>query len=159
MSSEGYIHIAPNYTRTPMPRESTQNRRKIAVALDDSEFSKYALEWTLDHLIIPDRDAIILTSVAIIQDTGDYLSSLTESSEQRQNRLKRRGDNYAQKILDEAGAIIKSRSDKLGSHAKVLHEIFCLGAGDPRSVIVDFCQTNEVDLLVMGHRGRGMIAK
>ncbi|KAI8853772.1 hypothetical protein BC829DRAFT_276978 [Chytridium lagenaria] len=41
-------------------------RRIICIAIDESEQSKYAFEWTLDHLIVPtkvhgDEDLIVLT--------------------------------------------------------------------------------------------------
>ena len=59
-------------------------------------------------------------SVAIISESaGDYLAVLTESSQERDKKLKDRGEEYSKRILDEASRIIGEHQDKLGSKAKV----------------------------------------
>ena len=204
-SGTGNVHILPSYTETTIPSSVTEGRRKVVIALDQSEVcifcwtlsieistssteyksitpgkhAKYALAWSLDHMIQPASDVVILMSVMITPES--YFSAVTESTQERDKHLKERGERYAKSILDEASRVIGEHSGKLGAQAKVYtwilrvfskffteqsqlthqicHEIFCLSSGDPRSVIVDFCRNQAADLLVVGSRGLGTIQK
>ncbi|KAJ3225459.1 hypothetical protein HDU81_007927 [Chytriomyces hyalinus] len=44
---------APQYNEEVIPAHLTPPKRVIAVAVDDSDASKFALQWTLEHLVNP----------------------------------------------------------------------------------------------------------
>jgi nucleotide-binding universal stress UspA family protein len=158
METTGNVHVGHTYQPTMRPSEVTEGRRKVVIALDDSEYSKYALGWSLDTLIQPETDLVYLLSIGIMPE--EYMASLTQSQEDRDARLKQRGDEFASRLLESTGKVIQQHQAKTGKQqAKIQHEVYALSSGDPRSIIVDFCRDQKADLLVMGHRGRGMLSK
>lgn len=157
MSTTGNVHVGHAYQPTIHPPELTQGRRKVVIALDDSDYSKFALGWSLDTLIQPETDIVFLLSIGILPE--EYMASLTQSQEDRDARFKQRSDEFASRLLDITGKLIQEHQSKSGKQAKIQHEIYTLSSGDPRSVIVDFCRDQKADILVMGHRGRGMLSK
>ncbi|KAJ3092140.1 hypothetical protein HK102_010420 [Quaeritorhiza haematococci] len=140
-----------------------ESRRKIVIALDNSEHSKLALAWTLDNLLNTNTDHLYLLSVGIFTDRiGDLWAAVAGPYVGEFNRaevLERRAEEYANQILKEAAQVINEHSEKLTRNAKISHEIYALKGGDPREVIVDFCEEKGADILVMGSRGLGMVSK
>ena len=157
METPGNVHVGHTYKPTIHPPELTHGRRKVVIAIDDSDYSKYALGWSLETVVQPETDMVFLLSIGILPD--EYMASLTQTQEDRDARLKQRGDEFASRLLESTGKVIQQHQSKSGKKAKIQHQIFALSSGDPRSVIVDFCRDQKADILVMGHRGRGMLSK
>ena len=61
-----------------MAEEKSGGRKKVMVAIDESECSHYALEWALDHLkdTISESDLVIFTALPQSEISYVYVSSL-----------------------------------------------------------------------------------
>uniref|UniRef100_A0A0C9RJW2 TSA: Wollemia nobilis Ref_Wollemi_Transcript_14145_570 transcribed RNA sequence n=1 Tax=Wollemia nobilis TaxID=56998 RepID=A0A0C9RJW2_9CONI len=128
-------------------------KKSIVVAVDDSEQSVYALEWTLDHLITsfhgnsPFKLFLvharpIATSVLHIVGPGAAeVLPLVEID------LKKIGA----RVLEQAKALCQSRS-VYDFEAEMVE-------GDARNVLCDAAERHAAEILVVGSHGYGAIKR
>ncbi|KAE9618931.1 hypothetical protein Lal_00047622 [Lupinus albus] len=128
-----------------------ENERRILVAVDEGEESKYALSWCLKNLIFENsKDTLILLYVkppravySAFDGTG-YLFSTDVLASMDQYK-----DQVADSVLQKAKNLCNNLQNV---EIKVGH-------GDPRDVICEMTQKLGVDILVMGSHGYGVIKR
>ncbi|KAL3814637.1 hypothetical protein ACJIZ3_015905 [Penstemon smallii] len=131
------------------------NRRKILVAVDESNESTYALSWCLKNLVSVQNsnDTLILlfakTPVAVhtAMDSSGYMftSNIIASMEKY-------GKEVAEHVMHKAKQVCKDLNDHVTVEIVVEH-------GDPRDVICEVAERLKVDILVMGSHGYGAIKR
>ena len=112
---------------------------RILVAIDGSDDAKAAVAW-LGHLpLLASHELMILTAVTLprtfAEDTMEHLRSVALTQ--------------AQKLVDETAAALTRRA---APRTEVVE-------GDPRDVIVTTAREWNADLIAMGARGLGAVAR
>ncbi|XP_056171287.1 universal stress protein A-like protein [Syzygium oleosum] len=145
--------------------ERKSSKRKVMVAVDESEGSFYALRWTLDHLVRrsspapaadEEEEVEMITLVHVQQPFQHYpipagpggtafyaTPSVVES---------------ARKAQEENSALILSRALHMCKESMVKAETLIL-IGDPKDTICQATEQMHMDLLVVGSRGLGKIKR
>ncbi|CAH9061762.1 unnamed protein product [Cuscuta epithymum] len=122
-------------------------KQLVVFALDDSDHSFYALEWTLDHLIIPtasDFKLLIIhartSPTGVIGLAGPGASDVVEAVESDVKRT-------ATKVMEKAKEVCSNKGVK---------EVeFQVQDGDARNVACDVVDKHHATLLVLGSHGYG----
>jgi nucleotide-binding universal stress UspA family protein len=133
------------------PAEQT-GKKKILIAIDETDFSHYALDWALETL----RDTIlhselILLSVAPVSGLKSvYTASLGPAPSELLVLTEDTEEKFAQLILDRAEAICNQH----GMTAEMLTEL-----GEPEHVICEKVEKLNIDMLIIGSHGRGPIQR
>ncbi|KAJ4709927.1 universal stress protein A-like protein [Melia azedarach] len=135
------------------------SEKKVMVAIDESEYSYYALIWTLDNL----KDSISKFPLIIFmaQQPTNYNytfaapfgSALVYSAVSRQDFVNSAQNNHrrlAMTLLEKAKNICASR----GLKAEMVTEV-----GDPKTAICSAVQKLNVNLLILGQHGLGKIER
>ncbi|GJP75853.1 hypothetical protein CLOP_g6254 [Closterium sp. NIES-67] len=117
--------------------------RRIAVGLDRSEASGEACKWVLHH-------------VCRAEDRLYLLHADREPSYAMQDRMlaadgKKANDSMMRPHFD---ALISLALQTKGAAFEVSTHVL---EGDPRPLLVDFCERNHIDLLVVATRGTGSV--
>ncbi|XP_065856957.1 universal stress protein A-like protein [Euphorbia lathyris] len=134
-----------------------KKKMKMMVAIDESEGSFYALQWTLDNLINePSIEGGLITLVHVQQPFNPaaypiipgggaafYTPTLVES---------------VRKSQQDTSAALLSRALNMCSDKMVKAETLVL-EGDAKDMICQATEQNPVDLLVVGSRGLGKIKR
>ncbi|XP_015895651.1 universal stress protein A-like protein isoform X1 [Ziziphus jujuba] len=127
-------------------------KKKVMVAVDESECSHYALQWALQHLThtIVDSHLVIFTvqpfvnsGFALAATYGTAPVELTASLQDNQKKI-------ALALLDKAKEICA----KHGIVAETITEI-----GDPKETICEAVEKLNIELLVLGSHSRGAIGR
>ncbi|KAK6134128.1 hypothetical protein DH2020_032128 [Rehmannia glutinosa] len=116
--------------------ESGGEKKKVMVAIDESDCSHYALEWTLQNLreTLENSKLVIFTA----QPVADYAVELVRSVQENHKRI-------AEALLDKAKDIC--------SHHGVAADTFT-EIGDPKDAICGAVEKLNIQLLVLGSHGR-----
>ncbi|KAJ6312564.1 hypothetical protein OIU77_014146 [Salix suchowensis] len=131
-----------------MDQGKGSEKKKVMVAIDESESSHYTLEWYLDKLrdSIADSDVIIFTA----QPNSDlgylFASSYGTAPMELVASIQENKKKVALLLLDKA----KDICSKHGVEAETLTEI-----GDPKEAICEAVERLNVQLLVVGSHNRG----
>lgn len=72
----------------PYPHKEEDFKRNIMIAVDESHYTKYAVEWSLENLIHPESDQVILVNVRPFPSTALSLTSSTEFIVRYEEELK-----------------------------------------------------------------------
>ncbi|KAG8366628.1 hypothetical protein BUALT_Bualt17G0099500 [Buddleja alternifolia] len=118
-------------------------KKKVMVAIDESEFSRYALEWTLQSL----RDTIANSELVIFTaQTADfsYLYASSFAAELIRS-VQENNKRVAEALLEKS----KEICTQYGVAADTVTEI-----GDPKEVICEAVEKLKIQLLVLGSHGR-----
>nr|GLL41914.1 universal stress protein PHOS32-like [Ipomoea trifida]GMD60316.1 universal stress protein A-like protein [Ipomoea batatas]GMD70628.1 universal stress protein A-like protein [Ipomoea batatas] len=126
------------------------NKKQVMIfAVDDSEHSFYALEWTLDHLIIPTNSLFNIVVVhaktspsGVIGLAGPGASDVLQAVEADLKRA-------ATKVIEKAKDLCKKKGVKDTDMA------FDVVDGDARNVACDAVDKHHASLLVLGSHGYG----
>lgn len=124
---------------------------RILVPTDGSEQSASAADHALE---IARQFGSAVHSIHVIDDRGSgraaeavsELSSRAEEREEGEERLERAGDEFTDAITERA------REVGLDAYGEVLH-------GEPADVITEYAKASDVDLIVLGARGRSAVGK
>ncbi|KAK9906055.1 hypothetical protein M0R45_000099 [Rubus argutus] len=149
--------------------DDPQSRKKLMamVAVDESDWSFYALSWALDHLFINaprtvetgERQEGDLWKVTVVHVTEPFHHFLYPAGPG--------GGTYygttsvvesVKKTQEETAAAILSRALQICKHKKVKAETLTM-TGDPKDMICQATEQRHVDLLVVGSRGLGMVKR
>ncbi|CAH9121233.1 unnamed protein product [Cuscuta epithymum] len=135
-------------------------KERVMIAIDESEFSCYAIEWTLQHFHASLLNSqIVLFTVQPIVDYGYiYASSLGFTSPvpapvaapELVRSIQENQKNVAMALLDKATDICK----KYGITAETVME-----AGDPKEAICQAVEKMNIQLLVLGSHSRGALQR
>ncbi|KAK9921560.1 hypothetical protein M0R45_030065 [Rubus argutus] len=137
------------------------------VAVDESDWSFYALSWALDHLFINSPSTVEASE----RQEGDFWKvTVVHVTEPFHNFLYPAGTSggayYAttsvvesvKKAQEETAAVILSRALQICKDKMVQAETLTM-TGDPKDVICQATEQMHVDLLVVGSRGLGMVKR
>jgi nucleotide-binding universal stress UspA family protein len=124
---------------------------RILVPTDGSEQSASAADHALE---IARQFGSAVHAVHVVDDRGpgraaeavSELSPRAEEREEGQERLERAGDELTAAITERA------REAGLDAHGEVLH-------GEPADQITEYAKANDMDLIVLGARGRSAVGK
>ncbi|KAJ3252325.1 hypothetical protein HK103_001631 [Boothiomyces macroporosus] len=143
--------------------KDSEHKRLLVFALDSSDCSKYAVDWSKKHLLKED-DKIIIVNIrapvepsaitSISEKTG--LASLTEKAGINVPYIK--ADPEKDEKLNHVQA--KEQKQLLDCYAKCFEECnleYFGGVGDPYKDLLDFIDTLKCDLIVIGQRGEGVL--
>ncbi len=109
---------------------------KILIGMDDSSYSKQALEY-VTRMRLPAGSTVIVTSVM----RPSFGASAGRRTEQRK---------FHENLVAKAGQ--RPRENGLSTETRVLE-------GDPRDVLVTLATEERCDLVVVGSHGRSGLAK
>ncbi|CAM8963071.1 unnamed protein product [Rhodiola kirilowii] len=130
-----------------------EKRRKIMVAVDEGEESMYALSWCLKNIVCEgSKDTVVLVyvkpprAVFTSVDGSGYLFSADILA-----TMERYGNEVAECVLEKAKRVCQ---DYQNVKVETVVE-----TGDPRDVICQVAARLNVDVLVMGSHGYGMIKR
>ncbi|KDP21925.1 hypothetical protein JCGZ_03063 [Jatropha curcas] len=142
-----------------------RQKMKVMVALDESDGSFYALQWSLDNLI----DGVSATNEPSLQESG--LVTLVHVQQPFQPSFYPVGPGGAaafyppttlmesvRKAQAENSAAILSRALKMCNEKMIKAETLIL-EGDAKDKISQATEQMDVDLLVVGSRGLGKIKR
>ncbi|KAK4775560.1 hypothetical protein SAY87_023521 [Trapa incisa] len=143
-------------------------KQVMVIGIDESEHSKYALEWTLDRFVAPyasncpfklfivyarphAASAVCLTGPG--GAAGDFLP-LVEADLQK----------TAARVLDNARQICESKSVEispvLSLQFKAVNDVALeVGEGDPRYVLCEAVDKHHAAILVVGSHGYGTVKR
>ncbi|KAK6944168.1 UspA [Dillenia turbinata] len=137
-----------------------QKKMKVMVAVDESDLSMYALKWALDHCLCPPADvADPMSEVELV-----YVVNVQPPF---QNFVYPAGPaifatpiviDSVRKGQEENAAMILARALQICKDKKVKAETLILH-GDPKDMICQAVEQMNIDLLVVGSRGLGMIKR
>ncbi|KAJ9140751.1 hypothetical protein P3X46_031359 [Hevea brasiliensis] len=132
--------------------EGKKEKKKVMVAVDDSEFSHYALEWALDFLKddIANSDLVIFTAQSNSNFGYVYASSFGSAPPDLIASIQENQHKVALALLEKAKSICANH----GIVAEILTEI-----GDPKEAICEAVEKHNVQLLVLGSHSRGAIQR
>ncbi|KAF6165712.1 hypothetical protein GIB67_012609 [Kingdonia uniflora] len=135
--------------------EEVRNSKKVMIAIDQSEFSYYALKWTLENLrdTIATSPLLVFTSQPIADYSYIYAASfgaaavappqLVKSVQEHQKKI-------SSALLEKAKQVCASKG--------VVAETFTV-VGDPKEAICEAVDNFKIDLLVVGNQGKGAIKR
>ncbi|XAR52419.1 hypothetical protein NMG60_11020500 [Bertholletia excelsa] len=129
-----------------------EEKKKVMVAIDESEFSIYALEWTLQNLrhSIANSQLLIFT----VQPIGDYsylyASSFGAAPPELVRSFQANKKNTALSLLEKA----KDICNTYGIVAETITEV-----GNPKEVICEAVEKLHIQLLVLGSRSQGALKR
>ncbi|RDX91955.1 Universal stress protein A-like protein, partial [Mucuna pruriens] len=130
---------------------NVSEKQVMVVGIDDSEFSMYALEWTLDHLINPALNnfnlVLLYAKPSVSASVGFVGPGAAEVLPIVDADLKR----TAIKVTEQAKELCKKKSVN-----DVTVEVI---EGDPRNVLCDAVEKRHASILVVGSHGYGAIKR
>uniref|UniRef100_A0A0C9S3C5 TSA: Wollemia nobilis Ref_Wollemi_Transcript_29740_1065 transcribed RNA sequence n=1 Tax=Wollemia nobilis TaxID=56998 RepID=A0A0C9S3C5_9CONI len=120
--------------------------RRILVAVDGSEQSRYALKWAVDNLHLSSSDTLVLCHVESIPVGGPGLVLTPQVAV------------ALQKYMDRVAEDVMKKSRELCSESQVKVEEKIL-SGDARDGLCEAVKKFEADFLVIGSHGYGIIKR
>ncbi|KAA8545237.1 hypothetical protein F0562_020021 [Nyssa sinensis] len=133
--------------------------RKILVAVDEGEESMYALSWCLKNVVFENtKDTLILLYAKPPQSV--YPTHGTGRREHPQGYLFS-SDIMAsmERYSNEAADCVMEKAKRACKEVKDVKVETRVENGDPRDVICQMAQELEVDVVVMGSHGYGLIKR
>ncbi|KAJ3247385.1 hypothetical protein HDU78_004359 [Chytriomyces hyalinus] len=152
----------PQYNEEVISDRLTPPKRVIAVAVDDSEAAKFALQWTLEHLVNPagnDQVCLLNCRPHAVTDyiighpglAGDIAPEPSfEYNEECVSALEQANREASHNLLKTYGENVLKKSTALRAIAL---------RGDPRKEILAKVEELRPDMLVTGSRGLGILQK
>ncbi|KAD4983054.1 hypothetical protein E3N88_19725 [Mikania micrantha] len=130
--------------------EGSMMKKKMMVAIDDSESSQHALNWALKTLgsTLVDSELVIYTAQSPV-DIG-YLYASSWGTAELIKELKESEKKAALDLLNKA----KATCTGFGITAEGMTEV-----GDPKVAICNAVDQLNIHLLVVGSHGRGAVTR
>ncbi|PWA59558.1 universal stress protein A [Artemisia annua] len=127
-------------------------KKKVMVAIDESEYSRYALEWALQNLhdSIANKELIVFTAQPLSDYAYLYASAYGYTPPELIRSIQENQKKVALSLLEHA----QDLCSKYGITAKTMTE-----AGDPKELICEAVEKSNVQLLVLGSHSRGAITR
>ncbi|ORZ35624.1 hypothetical protein BCR44DRAFT_1433870 [Catenaria anguillulae PL171] len=122
--------------------------------MDDSTASQAALTWTLNQLVSPSRDHLIILTVAHYKTAG-----LLKTNEEKTARRELKAEEQAQIVVNYAAAHIAQWIESL--KISLSFELVTLKAADGKvqEVITDYARDINSNVLILGSHAGGAIRK
>ncbi|KXS16562.1 adenine nucleotide alpha hydrolases-like protein [Gonapodya prolifera JEL478] len=133
-------------------------KRTVLLALDASPAARYALDYFLETSYRPDKDHLVLMSVADDAQTSigvfeDMIAVPGDDDQRKELEAQIAKDTLA--IVQEAERIVLQKYEK----AQVSSETYAVKSDEPRDAIVDTAADLHARLIVMGSRGNGALKR
>lgn len=131
--------------------ETKEKQKKIMVAIDESECSRYALQWVLDNLseMLQSSQLIVFTAIPI-DFSGVYAGSYGSVPLDLITAIQDKQKKFAAALLEKA----KELCAQYGVDAEAISVM-----GNPKEAICDAVQKYNCRLLLVGSHGRGAIQR
>ncbi|XP_057439275.1 uncharacterized protein LOC130731105 isoform X2 [Lotus japonicus] len=132
---------------------ASSTKQVMVIGVDDSEYSTYALEWTLDHLVAPlpnnpiFKIVLVYAKPSVATTVGFVGPGIGEVIPVVDADLKR----TAAKVTDRAKELCVQKSV-----TDVTVEVI---EGDARNVLCDVVEKHHASILVVGSHGYGAIKR
>ncbi|KAJ1412622.1 UspA [Sesbania bispinosa] len=128
------------------------SKQVMVVGIDDSDFSTYALEWTLDHLLSPPNTSnfklvLVYAKPSISASVGFVGPGVAEVLPVVDADLKR----TAAKVTGNAKELCMKKSVK-----DIAVDVV---EGDARNVLCDAVEKHQASILVVGSHGYGALKR
>ncbi|KAL8463227.1 hypothetical protein ACS0TY_033258 [Phlomoides rotata] len=132
--------------------EKGTGKKKVMVAIDESEFSHYALEWALENLreTIEDSKLVVFTAQPLADYSYLSASTLGATPVELITSIQEKHKRIAEELLERA----KNICSKYGVAADTFTEV-----GNPKEVILNAVEKHKIQLLVVGNHGRGAVQR
>lgn len=136
---------------------SITDKRRVALAYDGSEDAHKLFDWTIQNVIRPESDHLILLSAvqrtnkpqAVKRSPSPDLPMLSTTITKVDEAIKETEHQpTARERLEQMSAQL--RKQNISSEEHILW-------GDPRVLLPRYTQAHKVDLLVVGSRGLGVV--
>ncbi|GAV66287.1 Usp domain-containing protein [Cephalotus follicularis] len=129
-----------------------EQKKKVMVAIDESECSHYALQWALDNLhhTITDSELVILTVQPVADFAYLYASTFGVTPSDLIKSMQETQKKVAQGLLERAKAMC-------AEHGIVVEAL--TQAGEPKDIICDTVEKLKIQLLILGSHSRGAIQR
>lgn len=134
--------------------------RTIYIALDGSEQAQKGYEWARDHFLKKNDQVVLVMAYTPTRERRNSLLGLASlfgppTYSFGQEEEKDKVDAMYTRLKDYAVRLAPEIKKMTGNNCRM-----CLQSGDPRDVICNVTEhTAQVDVLVMGSRGRGMVKR
>ncbi|VFQ83247.1 unnamed protein product [Cuscuta campestris] len=127
-------------------------KRKVMIAIDESEFSRYALEWTLEnfHDSLLNSQLVLFTVLPMVDYGYIYASSLGFTPPELLKSIQDNQKKVATVLLEKADDICKK-------HGITTERV--IEAGDPKDAICQAVEKMKIQLLVLGSHSRGALKR
>ncbi|XP_076912037.1 universal stress protein A-like protein [Bidens hawaiensis] len=127
-------------------------KKKIMVAIDESEYSRYALEWALQnlHASIANNQLLVFTVQPISDYSYLHASAYGATPPELIRNIQENQKKVALNLLEQAKELCK----KYGVTAETITEV-----GDPKDLICEAVEKSKVRLLVLGSHSRGALKR
>ncbi|XP_077221554.1 universal stress protein A-like protein isoform X1 [Tasmannia lanceolata] len=140
----------------------TKTEKKVMVAIDESECSHYALEWLLKNLFesISAPSQLIIFNAQPLNNFGSiYAASLGSARTSSallstSPELIQSTQEYQKKVSFALLERAKEICAKAGVTAETITEV-----GDPKEVICGAVEKYNINLLILGNHGRGVLKR
>ncbi|XP_018806489.1 universal stress protein A-like protein [Juglans regia] len=134
-------------------KSNSTGKKKVMVAIDESECSRCALQWALDNLreTIANSDLLIFTVQPIVDFGYAYASTLGAAPPELMRSIQ---ENH-QKI---ASALLEKAKEMCANHGIIPAEMVT-EVGDPKEAICATVEKLNIQLLVLGSHSRGVIKR
>ncbi|XP_004242313.1 universal stress protein PHOS34 [Solanum lycopersicum] len=123
----------------------------MVVGLDDSEYSFYALEWTLEHLF---RSSPPPFKLLIVHAKPTATSAIGLAGPGGADVLP-----YVEADLRKISSRIAEKAKKICSAKSVNDVVVEIAEGDARSVLCDAVEKHHASMLVVGSHGYGVLKR
>jgi len=149
-SAEEPSHEVHHPEDTSLQQENVpQIKRVVGVAVDDSEHSRYAVDWAIKNFVKPDDLVLLLTVRPLAISPNPYYVSYIDFTDFVTEMDK--------KYHIGARDLIKKYSKILTAN-KITHKGVIM-KGDPRDEIVKIVEELHIDTAIVGSRGLGLIKR
>ncbi|MCD7473126.1 hypothetical protein HAX54_014752 [Datura stramonium] len=132
--------------------EEEKEKKKVMVAIDESECSLYALEWALQNLnqSLLNAEVVLFTAQPIADYSYIYASSFGVTSPELMA-------NVQENQRKVANALLKKAKDVCTQHAIDAETV--TQVGDPKATICEAAEKLHVNLLVVGSNNKGALQR
>ncbi|XP_020267848.1 uncharacterized protein LOC109843323 isoform X2 [Asparagus officinalis] len=134
-----------------MAAEGGNEKKRVMVAIDESECSHHALKWTLTNL----RETLTYPIIVFTVQSLSELTILPAAS------LGNVSPELIQSVRDHqkkvSGALLEKAKEicaQFGIVAETVAEV-----GDPKEAICDAVEKFNINLLILGSHGRGVLKR
>jgi len=124
--------------------------KKIMVAVDDSEYSHYALQWALSNLHLYGSDVSLVVFHAQPLAVFNGAATMGVTSPELIETIVNQQRQVSEAIL--------ARAKEMCAQKNVIVETVS-EIGDPKDAICDAIEKLQIDLLIIGSHGYGMIKR
>ncbi|KAJ8622866.1 hypothetical protein MRB53_031395 [Persea americana] len=133
--------------------EEGMNKKKIMVAIDESDCSHYALDWALKNLgvsIASSAPLMVFTAQPVVSLSHVYASSFGVTPPELIQSIQDQQRKISLALLQKA----KEICSKHGVDVETITEV-----GDPKETICAAVENLKISLLILGSHGRGAIKR